>query len=120
MSSGSETRRRRKLLPVRCTDEELAAIRAAAARSGFESVAEFIRARALGKMPPRRSRIELAQLGRALGLIGHYGSNVNQTARVANTAGDLPTAARLEEMAGEVREIRDVLMRAIGKRDRKR
>ena len=92
MSSGSETRRRGKLLPVRCTDEELAAIRAAAVKSGFASVGEFIRARALGKRPPRRSRIELQQLGRALGLIGWYGSNVNQTARVANAAGDLPTA----------------------------
>lgn len=116
MSSGSETRQRKKLLPVRCTDEELAAIRAAAAKAGFESVGDFIRARALGRNPPRRSRIELTELGRALGLIGWYGSNVNQIARVANSDGDVPTVERLEEMSRELREIRDILMQAIGKR----
>lgn len=118
MSSGSETRRRTRLLPVRCTEEELAAIRAAAAKSGFASVAEFIRARALGRRPPRRSRIELQQLARALGLIGLYGSNVNQTARVANAAGDLPTAERLAEMSRELREISTALSHALGKRGR--
>jgi hypothetical protein len=118
MSSGSETRRRKNLLRVRCTDEELAAMKAAVLSSGFASVGEFVRGRLLGRQPPRRSKIELRELGRCLGLIGHYGSNVNQLARVANAAGDLPTAARLEEMSRELREISTSLMRALGKRGR--
>jgi hypothetical protein len=118
MSSGSETRRRKNLLRVRCTDEELAAMKAAVASSGFASVGEFVRGRLLGRQPPRRSKIELHELCRCLGLIGHYGSNVNQMARVANASGDLPAAARLEELRRELREIRDSLMRAIGKRGR--
>ena len=116
--SGSETRRRKNLLRVRCTDQELAAMKAAVASSGFASIGEFVRGGLLGRRPPRRSKIELKELARCLGLIGWYGSNMNQTARVANASGDLPTAERLEEMSRELREIRDSLMRALGKRGR--
>ncbi len=117
-NSGSETRRRKKLLPVRCTDEELAAIVSAAANSSL-SVAAFVRQRTIGTAGPRsvRKRTDLAELGRLLGETGKIGSNINQLARVANSGGDLPTAGRLDEIWRELNEIRTALMRALGRGD---
>lgn len=108
-----------RFVAVRCTDAEHAALTAAAAQAGL-SVGAYLRAQGLGSPGPRAVRrvaVERTELARALGLLGHYGSNLNQLARVANTNGELPTAGELETMAGHVRELRAVLMKALGRGD---
>ena len=54
---------------------------------------------------------------RLLGLLGNYGGNLNQLAHVANASGKLPTEATLIEIAQQVREVRDAVMRALGHGD---
>lgn len=117
MSSGSETRQRKKLLPVRCTDEELAAIEVAAERAGL-SVAAFVRQRTIGSAGPRstRQRADRAELCRLLGEAGKIGSNINQLARVANGKGQLPVAEELTRIGDEVRSFGAAIMAALGRR----
>jgi hypothetical protein len=59
--------------------------------------------------------IDRRELARALGLLGHYGSNLKQPARVANTNGDLPAEATFDDLAGQVHQVRDAVMRALGR-----
>ena len=118
MSSGTETRKRHQRLPVRCTAEELAALRANAAAAGFDSIGDLIRVRCLrvGRAP-RVSLADRQQFARILAEAGKIGSNVNQLARVANTNGDLPVARELESIWQEVSAIRAALMGALGRGD---
>ena len=104
---------------VRCNAGEHAAITAAAAQKGL-TAGPYLRSLALGTPGPRARRqapAERAELARVLGLLGNYGSNVNQLAYVANASGKLPTEAALAEIAQQVREIRDQVMRALGRGD---
>ena len=104
---------------VRCTEAEQAAMTEAAAKAGL-SVGAYLRAVGLGSAGPHarhRPTIERGELARALGLIGLYGSNLNQLARVANTNGDTPADAALLELARHVGEIRDALRKALGRGD---
>jgi len=114
MSSGSETRKRQKRLPVRCTDEELAELRDAAAAAGFTSVAEMIRARCLKtRRSPRLHPVDRQQLARTLGQLGKYGSNLNQLAHIANINHNPVSEAQLHMIAAEVREISLAVMGAL-------
>ena len=118
MSSGSETRQRRQLLPVRCTPEELAELRTAKEAGGFDTMAEFVRARCLrASRAPKVSRAERQEFARLLAEAGKIGSNINQMARVANQHGELPAAAMLETIWQEVSRIRSALMKALGHGD---
>ena len=113
---GTEKRQRHRLIVARCDDAEYATALANAARAGM-SVGAYMRHLITGTSGPRAVRrppVDKAELGRALGLIGWYGSNVNQLAFVANSEGELPTAARLEGMAAEIRDMRGALRRALG------
>ena len=116
--AGSETRQRKKRLPVRCTDAELAAFKAAAETSGFDSVAAFIRLRALETSGPRPlSKLDRATLCLLLAELGKIGSNINQLARTANTSGNLPTADTLAEIRTELIAMRDAVVKALHRRD---
>jgi hypothetical protein len=118
VSSGSQNRKRQQLLPVRCTAEELHELRAAKEAGGFDTMADFIRARCLRtSRAPRVPLVDRQQLARLLAEAGKIGSNVNQLARVANTHGELPTAAELETIWREVSAIRSALMGALGHGD---
>ncbi len=120
MSSGSETRQRQQRLPVRCTAEELAELRAVASAAGFANIGELIRARCLQRTrAPRHHPIDRQQLARTLGQLGKYGSNLNQLAHVANTNHDLVGEANFHRLAAEVREISSAILEALG-RGRKR
>jgi hypothetical protein len=102
---------------VRCNTGEHAAIMAAAAQAGLGAGA-YLRSLATGSAGPRarrQSRAGQAELARVLGLLGNYGSNLNQLARVANSGGDLPTEAALIEIAQHVRAMRDAVMQALGR-----
>jgi hypothetical protein len=106
-----------KFIAVRCTDGEHASLTAAAAQAGL-SVGAYLRRAALGDAGPRARRqpnIVHRELARALGLLGHHGSNLNQLARIANTTGMLPAELALDELAAQVRAIRDAVMQALGR-----
>ena len=118
VSSGSQNRKRQQLLPVRCTEEELRELRAAKEAGGFDTMAEFIRARCLrNRRAPRMPIFDRQQLARLLAESGKIGSNVNQLARVANTNGELPSFQALEAIWQEVNAMRSALMRTLDRGD---
>jgi len=109
---------RTKLIPpIRCTEEERAAIKAAADRAGL-GVGAFLRAAALGDAGPRAVRrppIERKELARLLGHLGKVGSNLNQLAHAYNGRGQMPALAELTAMREQVKELRDALLAALGR-----
>jgi hypothetical protein len=114
---GTEKRQRGRLVAVRCTPEEAASLEARADAAGL-SVGAYLRAAALGTTgvrAVRRPSVEKAALGRALGLLGRYGGNLNQLAHAANAAGAMPTTAELEALRREVREVKAALLQALGR-----
>lgn len=108
---------RTKLIPVRCTADERAAIKAVADKAGL-SVGAYLRAAALGDAGPRAVRrppIERKELARLLGHLGKLGSNLNQLAHAFNSRGRVPALIELDRIRGDVREMRDALMAALGR-----
>jgi len=104
---------------VRCTKAEHAKMTEAAQRAGL-SVGAFLRALACegpGLRAARRPPIERQELARLLGHIGKLGSNVNQLAYAANAFNELPAALELQQMGTEVRQMRDAVMKALGRGD---
>ena len=109
--------RTKVLPPVRCTEAERVAIKAAADQAGF-SVGAFMRASALGDAGPRAVRrppIERKELARLLGHLGKVGSNLNQLAHAFNRDGRVPGRAELNDIRQYVVQMRDVLMKALGR-----
>jgi uncharacterized protein (DUF1778 family) len=109
--------RTERIPPIRCTAEERAAIKAAADKAGL-SVGAFMRAAALGDAGPRAVRrppIERKELARLLGHLGKVGSNLNQLAHAFNRSGRVPTLAELTAIRRHVVEMRDALMKALGR-----
>jgi hypothetical protein len=103
--------------PIRCTEGEQAAIKAAADQAGL-SVGAFLRALALGDAGPRAVRrppIERKELARLLGQLGKVGSNVNQLAHAYNRTGILPGFPELVAIRQEVGQMRAALMQALGR-----
>jgi hypothetical protein len=108
---------RTKLIPVRCTAVERAAIKAVADKAGL-SVGAFLRAAALGDAGPRSVRrppIERKELARLLGHLGKVGSNLNQLAHAFNSSGRVPGLAELNDIRSYVGQMRDALMAALGR-----
>ena len=112
---------RTKLIPpIRCTEGERVAIKAAADQAGL-SVGAFVRALALGDAGPRAVRrppIERKELARLLGHLGKVGSNLNQLAYAFNRDRRIPGLAELTAMRQQVGELRDALMKALGRAGR--
>ena len=109
--------RTRLIPPIRCTEAERAAIKAAADRAGL-GVGAFLRAAALGDAGPRAVRrppIERKELARLLGHLGKVGSNLNQLAHAFNGLGRTPTLAELNRICEYVSEMRNALMTALGR-----
>ncbi|HZP09037.1 plasmid mobilization protein [Methyloceanibacter sp.] len=105
--------------PIRCTQDERAAIKTAADQAGL-SVGAFVRALALGKPGPRAVRrppVERKELARLLGHLGKIGSNVNQLAHGFNRTGILPGFPELLAIRDDIRQMRTALMRALGRGD---
>jgi hypothetical protein len=108
---------RHRFVAVRCNDAEYATMTAAAAQAGL-SVGAYLRHLALGSSGTRARRqpmVNQAELVRVLGLLGNYGSNLNQIAHVANASGKVPTEAALIEIAGHVGEVSRAVMQALGR-----
>jgi hypothetical protein len=84
--SGSETRARKIILPVRLTAQEHATITAKAEAANL-SAGGFLRACGLGRVTPgtkRRAPADKAILERAIAELRRVGNNINQIARAAN------------------------------------
>jgi hypothetical protein len=109
---------RTKLIPpIRCTEQERVAIKAAADQAGL-SVGAFLRASALGSAGPRAVRrppIERKELARLLGHLGKVGSNLNQLAHAFNRDAKVPGLSELKAIRLYVIELRDAVMEALGR-----
>ena len=108
---------RTKLIPVRCTAKERAAIKAVADKAGL-SVGAFLRAAALGDAGPRAVRrppVERKELARLLGHLGKVGSNINQLAHAYNRDRRVPGLAELTDLRAYVGQMRDALLAALGR-----
>jgi hypothetical protein len=107
---------RKRLIHLRCTDHERAAIKAVAEEAGF-SVGAFLRLLALGDAGPRAVRrppVERAELARILGALGKIGNNVNQAAKAIHQAGNLPSWSELAEMRADIAVMRAAVLKALG------
>jgi hypothetical protein len=107
---------RKRLIHLRCTDHERAAIKAVAEEAGF-SVGALLRLLALGDAGPRAVRrppIERAELARILGQIGKIGSNVNQIAKAIHTTRNLPSWSELAEIKADIATVRAAVLKALG------
>ena len=117
--AGSNKRRRGKILPVRCLDEEFNAIVAKADRAGL-SAGAFLRSAGLGDAGPRAQRRPPADhvaLRQLLGHVGRIGNNVNQIAKALNS-GEKVDKKKLDEALRAYLEIRDAIFHALGKNTR--
>lgn len=115
MASGSEKRRRQRLIQVRCTEAEYQAIWARADRAGLYA-STYLRAAALGSPGPRALRrppVNRQELARLLGEIGRVGNNLNQVARALNSGRNPPPQALLEALR-DLSEIRSLTRKALG------
>jgi hypothetical protein len=102
---------------VRCTAKERISIDEAARRAGL-SVGAYLRTLALGSPGPRAVRrppIERKELARLLGHLGKVGSNLNQLAYAFNRERRVPSLAELAAIREQVAELRDALMKALGR-----
>jgi hypothetical protein len=106
-------------IAVRCTAQERAAIIDLATKSGL-AIGAYLRATALGSPGPRAVRrppIERTELARLLGHLGKVGSNINQLAYAYNRDRTLPGLPELLAVRQDVGELRDALMKALGRGD---
>ncbi|MBR0967086.1 hypothetical protein JQ554_28110 [Bradyrhizobium diazoefficiens] len=104
-------------ISVRCTAQERTAIDASATKAGL-SIGAYLRVLALGSAGPRAVRrppIERKELARILGHLGKVGSNLNQLAHAFNQSGRTPALSELVTMREQVMELRDALMKALGR-----
>jgi len=110
-----DTRQRNRIIAVRCTDEEFAAIHGLAERSG-RYAATYLRLMALntpGPRAPQRPRGDQRELARLLGELGRVGNNLNQIARALHQ-GDQPPLDELKQALTDLSAMRADARRALG------
>lgn len=98
--------RRDQLLQIRATPDEAAAIDAKASAAGL-TLSDYMRQAAMNALLRRVSRAALDPV--TIHHLALLGSNVNQIARVLNVSGDIERAARMDELAGEIRTLLDAI-----------
>jgi hypothetical protein len=116
MSSGTEKRVRDRVLPIRLSAEERAAVDEAAEQAGLVT-SSYARQVLLGAPAPRQVRrppVERRELARMLGELGKIGGNLNQLARAANTGVFVDERALDDALAG-VAAMRDAVLLALGR-----
>ena len=113
--SSSNSRKRNKSIAIRVDETEAAQLTAFAERAGL-SVGAFIRQQVIGSEPPRQSRrppVEKELLSLAMRHMGKIGGNINQLAKHANH-GRVPCHHQLNEAANAVKDIRTLILDALG------
>lgn len=118
--AGTEKRRRNHKLTARFNEQEAAAIRLMADKTGL-SVAALIRNGLLNTPPPRAARrptVNHKAVAQLLGQLGKIGSNLNQIAKHAN-AGNLQSNS-LELALRDLLELRTACLQALGQEPERR
>ena len=113
--SGSENRQRSGQIAFRVTEEERAKIEAAADAAEL-TIGSFVRAKILKKSvtkATRRPSLDREILGRALGMLGKVGSNINQIAKHMNSGGHTPAAEILKAL-NDFAILKEQILKAIG------
>jgi len=108
---------RTRFIAVRCDETEYTTITESAQRAGL-SVGAYLRSAATGEAGPRARRtppVEYQALGWILGQIGKIGSNINQMAKAYNQSQLVPGFPELLAIRREVQEMREALMKALGR-----
>ncbi len=116
MTSGTNKRIRDRILTVRLSAEERAAIDEAAERVGL-AVGSYARQTLLGAPAPRQVRrppVERKELARILGEMGHIGGNLNQIAKAVNT-GVVVYEGEIDAALGGLSEVRAAILKALGR-----
>lgn len=102
MTSGSETRKRPHILPIRLSDEERETL-AGRAQAANRSVAGYVRAVALEQSPRTRDTMAL------IAALSRVGNNLNQLAKQANRTGHVEAAEALKPVLADLRAIMEGL-----------
>ena len=113
--SGTEQRQKSGQLAFRVSPEERAQIEAAADAAEL-TVGSFVRAKILKKVvtkPTFRPSLDREILGRALGMLGKVGSNINQIAKHMNGGGHTPAAEILKAL-NDFAILKEQILKAIG------
>jgi hypothetical protein len=116
MSSGTEKRVRRRIVTIRLSTEEYAALDEAADRAGLV-VGSYARQAMLGAPVARQVRrppVERRELARLLGELGKIGGNLNQLAKAANT-GVVIYGGEIEAALGDLLKARNAILTALGR-----
>jgi len=104
--SGSERRKKGRIVPFRVSETEYAELDALAEREGV-TIGTYVRERVLKApttRPIRRPVVEVQLLTSLLGQLHKIGSNINQTARRVNM-GDTPLAGEIQSTLAACRQI---------------
>ena len=113
--SGTEQRQKSSQLAFRVSPEERAQIEAAADAAEL-TIGSFVRGKMLKKIVTkevRRPSIDREILGRALGMLGKVGSNINQIAKHMNSGGHTPAAEILKAL-NDFAILKEQILKAIG------
>ena len=116
MSRGTEKRVRDYILPVRLSQDERAAIDAAAERAGL-TVGSYARQVLLGAPAPRQVRrppVERRELVRLLGELGKIGGNLNQLAKSVHS-GIVVYTGEIDTVIASLLEVRNAILAALGR-----
>lgn len=114
---GSENRQRNKVTPIRWTADEFNIVASKANEAGL-TLGAFLRTLGLGDAGPRARRslpVNDQLLIKAIGLLGKYGSNLNQIAYKLNANQKDALEADFKGALKDWTEIRDMLFEARGK-----
>lgn len=117
-NSGSEKRKRNKVLQVRLTESELAQIEAMADRVEL-TAPSYARSFLLDAPAPRavrRPAVDTAQVAKLLADLGKVGSNLNQIAYHLNSGTSSVSPQAVESALADVAEMRDACMEALGRK----
>ena len=100
--SGTETRRKTRLVNFRATDEERTTLESLALAEGL-TLGSYIRSTLLPKartLSRRRPRVDEAAIAKLYATLNRIGNNINQIAHAMN-AGQVQEAASLKEIQAE-------------------
>jgi hypothetical protein len=109
------SQKRTVVLRVRLTAEEYARLKHSADTAAVD-ISTLARAQIMDGPIPRRARrvsCDHTAFARAMGQLGHLGSNVNQIAKHINAAGDLTQFRRAVHLDTEITAMRQMLWDAI-------
>jgi Mobilization protein NikA len=114
--SGSERRKRSRVLTLRVSPQEAQAIEEMAASTGL-TLSALLRNALLKTPPPRASRRlrgDQQTAARVLAALGKIGSNVNQLARQANMGREDLDIEELRMALRDLAELRHACLQALG------